>query len=242
MRFIYYIPAEAEEEQQNGIKDYLSSRGVYTGDCTILHSDYSYDDSNYVLGMRNLVSSLNHGDVLYVWDYAALARSLESLHTILLIGTMGVSIIQCLDGTIASNESPESIAIVNAIGIASRIELKVSKIQRRQKYSISQESKVTADKGKRIHTIRERLYEPDKIVVRRYSEKSVLVCGDSRAYKEAIHGIGGLFNPRIDNGRAAWVVSLKKLKKLQEVLAGANYTITQDCYISRDSFSNSESK
>ena len=239
MRFIYCIPEVSEAEQRKGIKDYLTSRGVYTGDCTTLQSDYPYDDINYDLGMRNLVSNLSDGDVLYVWDYAVLSKSLESLHTTLLIGVnKGVSIVQCLDGTVASNESTESIAIVNAIGIASRIEQKVSRIQRRQKYAFSQDPKATV-KGKRIASARREAYDPDKIVVRRYSKKSVLVCGDSRNYKDAIHGIGGIFNPRIDNGRAAWVVSLRKLKKLQEVLAGANYIISQDCYISRDNYSTS---
>ena len=240
MRFIYCVPDDSDAEQRKGIKEYLSTRGVYMGDCTTLQSDYPFNDPNYDLGIRNLISNMNDGDLLYVWDYSALARSLESLYTILLVGiNKGISIVQCLDGTIASNESAESIAIVNAIGIASRIEQKVSRILRRQKYSTPQESKPTSKK--RSPASRREVYEPDKIVVRRYSEKSVLVCGDSRQYKDAIHEIGGIFNPKIDNGRPAWVVSLRKLNKLQAALAGANYIVTQDCYISREDFSSNDS-
>ena len=225
MRYIYLLPDSSEEEQRKGIKEYLSLRGIYPGDCTTLQSDYDYDDHAYDQGIRNLISGLKHGDTLYVWDFSSLAKSLENLYTNLLLGTNeGVSIVQCLDGTVASNESTESIAIVNAIGIASRIELKVSKIQRRQKYTASQESK-SASTSSKSQISRVESFDPDKIVIRRYSDKSVIVCGDSREYKEAIKEIGGLFNPKIDNGRPAWIVSLRKLQQLQEILAGANYLI-----------------
>ena len=236
MRYIYLLPDSSEEEQRKGIKEYLSLRGIYPGDCTTLQSDYDYDDQAYDQGIRNMISGLKHGDILYVWDFSSLAKSLENLYTNLLLGTNeGVSIVQCLDGTVASNESTESIAIVNAIGIASRIELKISKIQRRQKYTASQESKAASTSSK-SQISRVESFDPDKIVIRRYSDKSVIVCGDSREYKEAIKEIGGLFNPKIDNGRPAWIVSLRKLQQLQEVLAGANYVVLQDCYISRSDY------
>lgn len=236
MRYIYCLPGTTEAEQRKGIKDYLASRGIFPGDCTSLQSDFGYEEHEYDLGVRNIVSSLESGDVLYVWDFSALAKSLECLHTVLLLGTNeGVSFVQCMDGIVASNESPESMAIVNAIGIASRIELKISKIQRQQKYSTSQEAKGATTSPKKQSTY-QTPYEPDKIVVRRYSDKSVIVCGDTREYKDAIREVGGLFNPKIDNGRAAWVVALRKLRQLQEALAGANYVILQDCYISRKDF------
>ncbi len=234
MRYIYYLPGNSEDEQRKGIKEYLSLRGIFPGDCTTLQADYAYEESEYDLGIRNLISSLKEGDTLYVWDFSSLGKSLESLYTNLLLGTNdGVSIVQCLDGTVASNESAESIAIVNAMGIASRIELKISKIQRKQKYSGSQEAKAS---NKKSSPVIQGTSDPEKIVVRRYSEKSVLVCGDSREYKDAIHGIGGIFNPKIDNGKPAWIVSLRKLQQLQEALAGANYVILQDCYISRKDY------
>lgn len=236
MRYIYYLPGTAEDEQRKGIKEYLSLRGIYPGDCTTLQADYPYDESDYDRGIRNLISNLKEGDTLYVWDFSSLGKSLESLYTNLLLGTNeGISIVQCLDGTVASNESAESIAIVNAIGIASRIELKISKIQRKQKYSSSQETKAS---NKKTTPVIQGISDPERIVVRRYSEKSVLVCGDSREYKDAIHGIGGIFNPKIDNGKPAWIVSLRKLQLLQEALAGANYVVLQECYISRKDFVN----
>lgn len=218
MRYIYCLPGTTEAEQRKGIKDYLASRGVFPGDCTSLQPDYGYDETDYDQGVRNLISSLETGDVLYVWDFSALAKSLECLHTVLLLGTNeGVSFVQCMDGIVASNESPESMAIVNAIGIASRIELKISKIQRKQKYSTPKESKGTTSSPK-IQPMYQTPNEPGKIVVRRYSDKSVIVCGDTREYKDAIREVGGLFNPKIDNGRAAWVVALRKLGQLQEAL------------------------
>jgi len=240
MRYIYCNPDSSEAEQRKGIKDYLSTRGIYPGDCTTLQSDFSYDDHGYDQGIRNLVSTIGTGDILYVWDFSSLGKSLESLYTVLLIGANnGASIVQCLDGTVASNDSAESLAIINAIGIASRIELKISKIQRRQKYSTNPESQTTPNK-KRSQTVKQDSYDPTKIVVRRYSEKSVIVCGDTRDYKDAIHEVGGLFNPKIDNGRPAWIVSLRKLKQLQAALAGANYVVMQDCYISRKDFATQE--
>ena len=236
MRYIYYLPGKSEEEQLKGIKDFLASRGVYPGDCTKLQPDYSFEDRNYAQSVRNLISDLNSGDVLYVWDFASLAKSLEELYTVLLLGiNKGLSIVQCLDGTVASNDSSESIAIVNAIGIASRIELKVSKIQRVQRNTAQKESK-TNQISKKAQANRPESYDPNKIIIRRYTDKSVIVCGDSRDYKDAIKAIGGLFNPKIDNGHAAWIVSLRKLPQLQEALAGANYVVQQDCYISRSDF------
>ena len=233
MRYIYYLSGNSEDEQRKGIKEYLSLRGIYPGDCTTLQSDYSYEESEYDQGIRNLISGLKDNDTLYVWDFSSLGKSLESLYTNLLLGTNeGVSIVQCLDGTVASNDSPETIAIVNAIGIASRIELKISKIQRRQKYAAPQENKLAASGIKSI-SVPADSYDPDKIIVRRYTDKSIIVCGDSREYKEGIKAIGAIYNPRINNGRGAWIVSLKKLHLLQEALAGANYVVMQDCYISK---------
>lgn len=236
MRYIFYKPGENETEQQKGIKEFLSSRGIYPGDCTILQSDYRFDDSSYELGIQGLISGLSEDDVLYVWDYAFLAKSLEGLYAILLVGiNNGVCIVQCLDGTVASNESAESLAIVNAIGIASRIELKVSKVQRIQRFSSLKAPKANIS-VKNTRDLRQSSNDQKKIVVRRYSEKSVLVCGDSREYKDAIHNLGGIFNPKIDNGRAAWIVSLRKLKQLREALAAADYDVLQDCYISGKDF------
>ena len=229
MRYIYYLTDSSEDEQRKGIKEYLSLRGIYLGDCTTLQADYSYEEPAYDQGIRNLISALEAGDILYVWDFSSLAKSLENLYTNLLLGTnKGVSIIQCLDGTVASNESAESIAIVNAIGIASRIEIKVSKVQKRQKYSTHQ-GNIANVRGKT-----EKISDHDTLlIVKRYSEKSVIICGDSRMYKDDIRKIGGIFNYKIDNGRPAWIVSLRKLQKIQAVLAGANYVISQDCYISK---------
>lgn len=230
MRYFYCLPGSSEAEQKKLIREYLAPRGIYSGDCTMLQSDYRYDEQGYDQGIRAIISNLEYGSILYVWDFSYLGKSLESLYTNLLLGTNnGISFVQCLDGTVASNETTESIAIVNAIGIASRIELKISKIQQRQRYTKAQSaiSPMVNTNGSA---------PPDKIVIRRYSEKAVLVCGDSREYKDVIKGIGGIFNPRIDDGRAAWIVSLRKLAKLQEVLAGANYVISQDCYISKQDF------
>lgn len=236
MRYIFYLPGNSEEEQKKGIKEYLSVRGIYPGDCTVLQSDYAYEEAEYDQGIRNMISGLKEGDTLYVWDYSSLGKSLECLYTNLLLGANeGLSIVQCMDGTVASNDSAESMAIVNAIGIASRIETKISKIQRIQKFCGLKEAKGT-NTNKKSPPVKQEIDDPEKIVVRRYSEKSVVVCGDSREYKDAIHGIGGIFNPKIDNGKPAWIVSLRKLQKLQEVLAGANYVILQDCYISKKDF------
>ena len=236
MKYVYFLSGDKEAEQKQGVKDYLASRGIFPGDCTTLVPDYGYDEQRYDQGVRDYVSALEAGDVLYVWDFSILAKSLESLHTVLFLGVnKGVSFVQCMDGTVASNDSSESLAIVNAIGIASRIELKISKIQKRQKFSNIQNTN-TSTSQKKTPIMRGTTYKPGQIVVRRYSEKAVLVCGNTRDYKDAIRRIGGLFNPKIDNGRAAWVVALRKLGQLQEELAGANYIIAQDCYIPRKDY------
>ena len=65
MRYIYYLSGNSEDEQRKGIKEYLSLRGIYPGDCTTLQSDYSYEESEYDQGIRNLISGLKDNDTLY---------------------------------------------------------------------------------------------------------------------------------------------------------------------------------
>ena len=77
--------------------------------------------------------------------------------------------------------------------------------------------------------VRDVSVEPSRIVVRRYSERALVICGDSRLYKEDFKRIGALFNPRIDNGRPGWVISVKRLNQLKDILADANCYFYPDC-------------
>ena len=122
MRYIYYTNSSQEIKQRQGIKDYLSSRGIYIGDCTSLLCDYGIDSPNYDTGIMNMFTELKDGDVVYVWDLAVLAKSLDSLYSLLLSSSQsGISIVQCLDGEVIGSESAESLAFIKGIGVASRI-------------------------------------------------------------------------------------------------------------------------
>ncbi len=236
MKYVYYLrsPEKTEQEQKQGIKSYLSNRGLLIGDCTNLPPEYDFADPDYTIGVRDLLSKLKKGDVLYVWDYLVLGKTLEEIHTSLLLGTKeGGTVIQCFDGTVANNEDSDGLAIINAIGIASRLELKLSRIAKTIKFS--KPAPTSHEPSKK--TVRsDDTYDPSKIIVRRYSERALLITGDSREYKDRIKEIGGLFNPKIDNGRPGWIVSVRKLSQLQKILVGANYTITPDCYLSKDDY------
>ena len=123
MKYVYFAPNEQEKEQRQGVKEYLSLRQIYMGDCTTLLSDYEYGDSKYDSGVKYMLTSLKDGDVLYVWDLSALAKSLSNLYTNLLFSTTrGIIIIQCIDGEILSPETEETSALIRGIGIASRID------------------------------------------------------------------------------------------------------------------------
>ena len=123
MRFIYCSPTENESEQLQGIKEYLRNRGIFTGDCTTLLSDYAYNDTKYDAGIKYLLSNLHEGDVLYVWDLASLAKSLSNLYTnLILANNKGITVVQCLDGEVISKDIEEASAIIRGIGIASRID------------------------------------------------------------------------------------------------------------------------
>ncbi len=121
MRYIYYTNHK-EDKQRTGIKDYLTFRGIFWGDCTTLFSDFKYDDPNYDVGIKNMLTSLAEGDIVYVWDLSVLARNLDSLYALLLSASqMGISFVQCLDGEVISSESAESLAFIKGVGLASRI-------------------------------------------------------------------------------------------------------------------------
>lgn len=123
MKYVYFAPNEQEKEQRQGVKEYLSLRQIYMGDCTTLLSDYEYGDTKYDSGVKYMLTSLKEGDVLYVWDLSALAKSLSNLYTILLFSsTQGIIIVQCIDGEVISPETEEANAFIRGIGIASRID------------------------------------------------------------------------------------------------------------------------
>lgn len=123
MKYVYFAPNEQELEQKQGIKDYLSLRQIYMGDCTTLLSDFEYRDTKYDSGVKYMLTSLKEGDVLYVWDLSALAKSLTNLYTNLLFSiSRGIIIIQCIDGEVLSPETDETSALIRGIGIASRID------------------------------------------------------------------------------------------------------------------------
>ena len=123
MKYVYFAPNEQEKEQRQGVKEYLSLRQIYMGDCTTLLSDYEYGDTKYDSGVKYMLSSLKEGDVLYVWDLSALAKSLTNLYTNLLFSnSRGIIIIQCVDGEVLSPETDETSALIRGIGIASRID------------------------------------------------------------------------------------------------------------------------
>lgn len=141
MRFVLLAPNGTEEEQRKGIKEYFSYRGIFGGDCSTILPDYEYNDSKYDTGIKEMLSQLSEGDVLYVWDLSSLAKSIRNLYTNLLFAcNKGVSIVQCLDGEVLGNDTSESNAIVRGIGIASRIEFSA-------KQNIS---RATAAKRKRL--------------------------------------------------------------------------------------------
>lgn len=123
MRYVYFAPNEQEQEQRKGVKEYLSLRQVYMGDCNTLLSDYEYGDTKYDSGIKYMLTSLKEGDVLYVWDLSALGKSLTNLYTNLLFSnTRGIIIVQCIDGEVLSPDTEETNALLRGIGIASRID------------------------------------------------------------------------------------------------------------------------
>ena len=94
MRYVYCLTDASESEQREGIKEYFASRGIYPGDYTTLQADYKYEENEYDLGIRNIISNLKPTDILYVWDFAVLGKSLEKLYATLLLGVNnGISII-----------------------------------------------------------------------------------------------------------------------------------------------------
>lgn len=229
MKCIYYLRSpEEEREQVQGIKAYFGEHNLNWGDCSIVPPDYDYYEPDYVLGIRELVGNLHEGDVLFVWDYMVLGKTLSEIHSNLLLATKdGATVIQCLDGSAANIFNPEGLSIINAIGLASRLELKLRKTSRTRVSASSRYSAKMADLN--TTAVRDVSVEPSRIVVRRYSERALVICGDSRLYKEDFKRIGALFNPRIDNGRPGWVISVKRLNQLKDILADANCYFYPDC-------------
>ena len=56
------------------------------------------------------------------------------------------------------------------------------------------------------------------IIIVNYSEKSFVLIGDTKKYKEQIKNIGGKWNPKLKGSLKGWVFSKKNLNKVQEFL------------------------
>lgn len=119
MRYVYFASNEQEQEQRQGVKEYLAQRQVYMGDCTVLLSEYLYNDPEYDNGIKYLFSNLRKGDILYVWDLAAIGKNLNCVYANLLFAsTKGLIIVLCNDGVIIGQDVQETNAFLRGIGIA----------------------------------------------------------------------------------------------------------------------------
>ena len=240
MKYIYFIGANDQETeaQRQGIKDYLSQRGTLFSDCTVLTPEYSYSDPGYNAGILEIMNRLKDGDILYTWDFSVLGKSLEQLHENILIGAdNGAVMVQCLDSTIAGNDCPENMAFINAIAVASRIELKISKIQRVAKYSKKENGvPIIPNYDKKTKFDPTFQADPSEILVRRYNEKSVVIYGNTRIIKDELKNLGAKYNARINNGSPGWVFSVRKLDDLKKILTIHKHQITPDCYLSKKEY------
>ena len=146
MRYIYYTKDNHEKQQRFGIKQYLSSRGIFWGDCTTLLCDYEIDTPNYNVGITNMLAGLHEGDIIYVWDLSVLSNNLDGLFTILLSTSQaGISFIQCLDGEVISSKSTESLALIKGIGVACRIIFEMK--SRHSKHGIKVKKRMLEENG-----------------------------------------------------------------------------------------------
>lgn len=75
-------------------------------------------------------------------------------------------------------------------------------------------------KAKKVKRVKEKIdVGEDGLHIVTYSEKSFVVCGDTKPIKELLKHLGGRFNPRLDlDCRVGWVFPITKLEMVRDFL------------------------